>query len=979
VSIDLGPDAALDLSFASGVRPADAPAPSGESQPESEVEAPQPSATMGATARLAIAAAGALATAGAGFATAGVFRGVLPKVIAVAAALYGGGMVALSYRVKKPALVQYLTVPGALVIGALLVATDATGGSANVVSLIVEALTAGGIAEPPMPFDPGWRFLLFALIAILSAGASSLACGLEKPKLAAVVPIPLGFAVLLVQPSGTELLSAGVMIGLGIGGLAVAYGVELAQEGATSGKFELRRLARGAGIVAALVVALLVLSRVGFLFPDTSRDQVIPPRRPEPPPTEPDRVLFSVRSDRVFPIRLGTLDVYRDVAWLTPPFDTKRLIDVPPAGPIPPAPVVAGWPGDLSALETFEATFTVADMKGHVLPAAANPLAVRGGTGGGLDYDPRTQALRLTDERVRKGLQYTVVAPRAASADELKAAPPPRPTLAEFLQVPAPPSDVVALMTEAPKEPLFDRLQYVRNVYYQKVVAAGAGDPVDVPPRRVAEMLAGADATPYEITAGEVLLARWAGVPARIGYGYYGGDKAGDGVLEVRPKHGATWLEAYFEGHGWIPITGTPPKARSTLNQKPKKPDPTIKPSDELGLVLLVPVRLQSIQQIYEVARYWAIRVVPWAMLSLLTFAFYPGPLKWIRGVRRRRWAVSWGPRERIAVAYAELRDAANDYNFGDPVLTPLEFAEIVDDDAEHEELAWLMTRAMWGDLSRGITIDDAERAEEMSRSVTRRLKKANFGLARAAAIASRASLADPYSADMPNMWLRFRPLAAVRRRLAPIAKVIRHPLRARRRRMPAVVAVALVVVLVSSLLTGCARNPDLAGSASAEQVLPSPFVPDAALGGIAFRREEDAEAQFESVGDDALVGDSRVYTLHEGDVIQGSLQVGTFKPGLRDWSRQVRQGILGAIGGGNLTLTRLGSERVYTLTMPEQRVLLWFSPDDTYYEAFVTRRAFTAADSLFVSLLAFQRGEAVAVDDAVPVPPLDPLRGTGD
>ena len=33
-------------------------------------------------------------------------------------------------------------------------------------------------------------------------------------------------------------------------------------------------------------------------------------------------------------------------------------------------------------------------------------------------------------------------------------------------------------------------------------------------------MLAGGEATPYEITAAEVMLARWAGIPARIGFGF---------------------------------------------------------------------------------------------------------------------------------------------------------------------------------------------------------------------------------------------------------------------------------------------------------------------------------------------------------------------------------------------------------------------------------------------------------------------------
>ena len=61
--------------------------------------------------------------------------------------------------------------------------------------------------------------------------------------------------------------------------LAVSFGVELAAEGATSSRFETRRFARGAGIVLLLVAALAGLSRLGFLFPDTQRNQVVPPKR----------------------------------------------------------------------------------------------------------------------------------------------------------------------------------------------------------------------------------------------------------------------------------------------------------------------------------------------------------------------------------------------------------------------------------------------------------------------------------------------------------------------------------------------------------------------------------------------------------------------------------------------------------------------------------------------------------------------------
>src|SRR5205085_1279329 len=94
----------------------------------------------------------------------------------------------------------------------------------------------------------------------------------------------------------------------------------------------------------------------------------------------------------------------------------------------------------------------------------------------------------------------------------------------------------------------YERLQFVRTKFYSKITAAGPGNPVDLPPARVQQFLSGIPASPYEITASEVLLARWAGIPARIGYGYYNPDAKPNakGSVEVRPSDGAMWLEAYF-------------------------------------------------------------------------------------------------------------------------------------------------------------------------------------------------------------------------------------------------------------------------------------------------------------------------------------------------------------------------------------------------------------------------------------------------
>jgi hypothetical protein len=491
----------------------------------------------------------------------------------------------------------------------------------------------------------------------------------------------------------------------------------------------------------------------------------------------------------------------------------------------------------------------------------------------------------------------------------------------------------------------------VRAEYFKRVVASGVGSPVDVSPARVGEMLDGKEASPYEITAGEALLARWAGVPSRMGYGWYAGQR-GEGAdastLSVRPKNGATWLEAYFEGSGWVPILGTPQRAKSSLSSSDT--NQAVQPTEELAVITYVPVRSFSVQLLYTVVQYWVVRGLPWIVLTGALAIFYPAGVKAVRRARRKRWAASRGHAERILAAYAELRDYANDLNVGHPTSTPLEWADLTVQDQEHDELAWLVTRGLWGDLSRDLRGEDADAAEDMATSLLRRLRRGQGAAARLAAAASRSSLRDPYTDHVPNHWPRRRP----RTRRSRVRFGLPRPSRLRRV-PPALPSAVLVLVL---LLGGCVRDVDL--DLTGPSGVPERLVPEE-LSGLRFNREPDAEKPFTDVGSRSLVDTGRVFTIHEGDVIQGSYQVASLKPGLLPRSEDVEQGILTGLGAGRFELIRIGEERVYALDKPEQRFLLWFSANGRYYDLLVARRSFDKADDLFVSLLAYQRGDPVA------------------
>ncbi|MFT5221728.1 MAG: hypothetical protein ACI867_000021 [Glaciecola sp.] len=952
-----------------------APAP-GDSRIDVQPGQPTPAAppTEGDAASttsgvLLVCIAAVLSSGAAGWMLAGVFDSLAARLLALLGALVGSSVVAFSYRMQRPALAQYVAFPVALLTGALVVSLSGATGSASLPRLVSDALFSGGIGQPPVPFDPGWQFILVATITLLGAGSASLALGYDKPNLAVGLSVPLILAGSLIQPEGAELLSVIVAFVLVIAGLAVAYGVELAKSGVSSGQFELLRLLRGLAALVALAGGLFALANVAsFLLPEAAAEQVIPPQRPPKAPPQTDRELFTVATDRKLPWRLGVLDVYEDNAWKTPPFDPARFIDLDGAVP---DPVGLDQP-------EIVATFEVVGLQGRVVPVLAAPHTITVEGDALMQFDPRTQALRL-GALATPGLRYTVTAAAPASTQSLADAPPPSERVAEFLSVPPPPPGVVELLDEAPGGDAFTRLQFVREAYYARVLAAGAGDPIDVSPARVDEMLDGKEASPYEITAGEALLARWVGVPSRIGYGYFGGDAlaSGDG-FSLRPKNGATWLEAYFEGQGWIPIVGKPPRAKSSFTDSEKNEDASVRPTDELALITYVPIRQRTITLLFEVVRFYLLQIIPVVLGLVALFVFYPAGLRRLRRSRRRRWGESNGPAAQIAVAYAELRDTAWDLNVGRPSDTPLEFVDRVSPDAEHVELAWLVTRAIWGDLSRDLTSQDVVEAREMTGSVLRRLRGAQTTVTRMLAAAARASLKDPYSDELPNAWYELHITRRLKAPLRATGRLIRGLARLadpRRVRSAAAMILVLLAVLGSS---GCAAPLDLETAAD-PAVLPSPAVP-ASIDDIGFQREPGAEVAYQEGGAEALVTSGQVYTVRRGDVIEASLQIAALRPGLQPREAEVREGILRALGGGRFVPIRLGQDRVNVFDSVEQRLLLWFSPSGQYYQLMVARKSFEDANRLFEAVLAFQRGEQVdGLDRIVRVEALDPRKGIAE
>ncbi len=887
--------------------------------------------------------AAAASAAAASWMVADMFRDFLAHGVALLGVGIGAGMVLLGHRLRRPGLFPALTLAVAGLVGAALVAPDATGGSATVPGLVTDALKGGGFLQPPVPFDPGWRLVLVLLFAMLTSGSALLAIALGRPKIGVLIPAPLIVGAGLLQPAATEVVAGAVAVVLVVVALAVAYGAELGENAELSSAFEARRLLRGVAVAVGVGAVVFALSYAGVLFPQPDRERIIPPQRPQVPQSEPDRVIFRYTSSAPVPLRLGVIDTYDAAqgAWLLPPYDAKLLRPIQPPSWIPGA--TKPRKGDITA------TFTIADVRGHGLPSIAGVDAIKGAHVR-LEYDPRAQTIRLADRPAFNGLTYTVTAPAAPTRDEkVKAGKPPS-SVSAFLVIPPPPNEVVTSLRaysqlavqQNAAENAFDRLQFLRQSLYDKVVAAGAGNPVDVSPSRVGEMMRGANASPYEITAAEAMLARWAGVPSRIGFGYYGGTKNKDGVYEIRPKDGTTFLEVYFDKHGWLPIVGVPPKAKPSTSTQQKNDRPNIRQSDELQLIVYVVVNYPTILLLYEYVRYFLVQSAPFLLLVAAALIGYPWLLKLLRTGLRRRWARKIGPKAVIGVLYAEFRDRCHDLTIGDPAAHPAEFLECLDSDPEHQEFAWLVERAIWGDLRRDLRTEDVEAAYRLAASLQRRLSRGQPFLSRMLAAVARTSLKEP----------------ALRR-----------------------TSLAGALGAASALLISCGQP-----AAAAPRPLSTSLVPPQ-IAELHFDRSAKAEAAFKQKKDGKLVTAGLVYLVEHDDIIEGSVQISLFSPEVQTGDmvdnqtdfcvqnpdscpgHEVFKGIQRSLGGGRFDRIYRDSERAYVMQLPAQRIYIWFPPRTDTVVMLILRKQFTAAasDGVFQGLVDYQHG---LTPSPVPIPP---------
>lgn len=673
----------------------------------------------------------------------GIFGSWPARLLGLVAALAGVGWGWLAARSSRRALVHG-ALPVIAVLAALVSLAGTSGGPSALPDLVREAIRSGRALRPPIPFDAGWRPILIVLLMLLGYTAASVGSILDRPRLALVIPLPLVALTAISQPKDGQALAGLLAVVPVIAGLAVLFGADRGSVTRLSREFELRRAIKAFAYVGIVLVAVIVLNNASFLFPTPAYDPAQKPQKPKPVPISEvkDRVLFEVRGPITGPWKMGSLDEYDGRTWRLPPFDPKKLTRLGDDGVI-----------DSARQGSISVTFTVRGLgTSATLPGVTGPTRIKSERRG-LLFDTRAGTVRIGSGRVAAGFTYDELLAPYPSPDKLRISSTGAGTVDRlYTRMPKAPPAVRDLLDVAPTDP-WDRVDFLLKKLTEVEVAVGVGAPKDVTPRTVQRILAGNhEGSPFELVAAQAMLARWAGVPARIGFGFDGVQREG-GVSTVRPKNAAQWLEVYFSETGWVPIVTQPPKAKASLdNDKNTKFNPSIQAGSDIAVQVYIPVKVKSLVLLYQRVRRVLVTVLPLVLLLAALYLAMPWTQKTWRRAKRRRWAAAHGPGAQIAVEYCELRDLATDLGIGDPYATPIEYLDYVVEDDEHQELAWLVSDALYGERRGLCTEEDVVAARELTASLRQRLLKAQPFQTRVLTVLTKLSLEQPYSSEVPGV-----------------------------------------------------------------------------------------------------------------------------------------------------------------------------------------------------------------------------------
>lgn len=798
-----------------------------------------------------------------------------------------------------------------------------------------DALLTGQIGHPPLVFDAGWQLLAGGLVVASAAGAIALASALDSARAAVVLPGAVVLALTLVMPATMVLTGALPAVALLLLALALANSAEESRIADGDPAASWRTVSRPLAMLAVVAAVVFGLVRLGLLPDTAATDAAVPPGPPTTVSLPTDTGLFSVRAPAPVPLRLGILDDYRDGSWRSPGY----------------RPAAARTVGDGPLGKESSRTVQVATVfvtveepaLGAFLPTVAGAFSVAG-----LDASTTVSgdsgAFRLP-VAAQRGLSYSLRV-TTTPADALAKAP-----LATAEQTLAAPPAVKKLLDSAPDADPWARIELLRRRLFDHPDVSGSNTPVPVSAKRAAQILRGAEATPFEMAATDALLVRWAGVESRVAFGFFDTKPGLDGRYRISSADATSWVEVHTRDGRWVPLTMAPEEP----GEQPATEITQVLPNGQHIGIWWLPEQVPQPWFVFTSVRYWlAVYAIAAVVLASLWLAV-PTLLRARRRRQRRRWAAERGPAAQIAVEYAEWRDTAIDLRIGHPTDTPLEFLDAVIPDPTHVQFAWLVDRALWGDLSRDCDESDVEAARRLRQQLSRRLRQGQPYLARTVALGSHLSLREPWSTDLPHPYPPLAGLGRWRARdgLARLNRWQRY----------GALAVAVASLVLLPVLVGADR-PDLRTDHHGNR---APAVPSSVAGTTYVRSDQTAAALADP---QSLLNDAALYEVKDGKATVGVLQTARFKPGLESRNLDLRTQLVATMAMS--AVSRIGPEIVYSRDLGTQRQFLWFSQDGQSYQVLTTASVVAAPEVIFGQLLAAQAGRNIpkAEDLTAQTPP---------
>jgi hypothetical protein len=176
------------------------------------------------------------------------------------------------------------------------------------------------------------------------------------------------------------------------------------------------------------------------------------------------------------------------------------------------------------------------------------------------------------------------------------------------------------------------------------------------------------------------VMARYAGIPARVAVGFLRPTRVEEGVYQYTFADLHAWPELYFEGAGWVRFEPTPAArdgavapsySTGDFEDDPVDPSPSPTATTDPSASPSLPDR----QPDPGTAAGGGGQGGPWGtgiavMVAVLALvAALPGLLR--TALRRRRWARAGDARERAEAAWSEVRDTSLDLRQHWPATTP--------------------------------------------------------------------------------------------------------------------------------------------------------------------------------------------------------------------------------------------------------------------------------------------------------------------